>query len=274
MLPNFLVIGAPRSGTTWVEKNLREHPEVFLPKQKELHFFDTHYGEGMGYYEAHFEKWDGQKAIGEATPDYLHGEYSKYDVPALIKKHLPEVKLIASLRNPVERAYSRFWNSKAHYERNIGMSFEEKLKDRPEFIREGMYFDQLQRYYALFPRENILVLLFDDLVENPRSFMRQIYEFIGVEPEFKSTWESFKVNQASGTGNMARSQSLYQFSRILSRLRFHALADRVRRMNSLDQPPMSFETRKILRDIYFEQNCKLQGLIGRNLDHWNANGVR
>ena len=177
MLPNFMIIGAPRSGTTWIEKNLREHPEVFLAKDKELHFFDQQYEKGIEYYESFFSGAHGKKAVGEATPDYLHGAYSRNDIPTLIHKHVPDVKLIASLRNPTERAYSRFWNSKAFYDRNINMSFEDKLEDRPEFIAEGMYCDQLERFYDLFPRENILILLFDDLKADPAQFMRRIYEF-------------------------------------------------------------------------------------------------
>jgi hypothetical protein len=273
MLPNFLIIGAPRSGTTWIEKNLREHPEVFMPKTKELHFFDKHYEKGIGYYESCFSDCGAQKAIGEATPGYLHGAYSQNDIPALIKQHLPNVKMIASLRNPIERAYSRFLHSKARFDRNIQMSFEDKLKDRPEFIEEGMYYDQLQRYYALFPRENILVLLFDELKSDPKSFMRQIFEFIGVEPNFETGWETVRVNQAAGKGNLAKSPFfLANLSKVLMRLRMHSLAQFVQDINSSDEPPMSEEMRKTLQAVYCDQNRKLEELIGRDLGHWNSFG--
>lgn len=72
MLPNFLIIGAPRSGTTWIQENIKHHPEIFMPEQKEIHFFDRNYAMGIEYYEKYFSAYDGQKAIGEATPDYLH----------------------------------------------------------------------------------------------------------------------------------------------------------------------------------------------------------
>jgi hypothetical protein len=269
VLPNFLVIGAPRSGTSWIDKNLRAHPQIFMPEHKELHFFDRHYERGIAYYEAFFSRCNGSQIAGEATPDYMHGVYSTQDIPRLIKKHLPNAKLIASLRNPVDRAYSRYWNSKAKYDRNINLSFEEKLKDRPEFIQEGFYFDQLKRFYELFPRENILVLLYDDLVADPRSFMRRIYEFLGVNADFESGFESVTVNAAAGKRNLAKSKVLWLVSRALSWMRMHSLAERLREANSVQQPPMSAATRKALVGIYREKNLQLQELINRDLGEWN-----
>jgi hypothetical protein len=150
------------------------------------------------------------------------------------------------------------------------MSFEGKLKDRPEFIEEGMYYDQLQRYYALFPRENILVLLFDEIKSDPKSIMRQIFEFIGVEPDFETGWETVRVNQAAGKGNLAKSPFfLANLSKVLMHLRMHSLAQFVRDINSLDEPPMSEEMRKTLQAVYCDQNRKLEELIGRDLGHWN-----
>lgn len=270
MLPNFIVIGAPRAGTSWIHKNLRDHPDVFVPQKKELHFFDREYDRGIAYYEEHFADFRGQRAVGEATPDYLHGSYCATDIPALIHKHLPSARLIASLRNPTERAYSRYWNAKAKFDHNRSLSFEEKLKDRPEFIREGLYADQLERYYAFFPRDQILVLLYDDLEADPHGFMRSIYSFIGVDPEFKSDWGGTKVNQAAGKKNLANSRVLYQVSRALSWAGLHRTASQLRDANSVDQPPMRAETRRWLADVYREPNRRLERLIGRDLSRWNA----
>jgi hypothetical protein len=269
MLPNFLVIGAPRSGTTWIDKNLREHPDVYMPKHKELHFFDVHYERGLPYYESFFADWKQQRAVGEATPDYIHGQYTTRDIPRLIKQHLPDVKLIASLRNPVDRAYSRFWNSKAKYEQNIGLSFEEKLRQKPEFIREGFYGAQLQRFFELFPRERILVLLYDDMIEDPRGFMRRMYQFLDVDPDFVSGCESHRVNAAAGKKYLARSQTMWLASRALSRIRLRSLAERVRKANATPLPQMNPGTRRMLHDIYAGEIRQLQELIGRDLSRWN-----
>lgn len=269
MLPNFLVIGAPRSGTTWIDENLRDHPSVHMARMKETHFFDQNYHRGMAYYESCFAGWKGEPAVGEATPDYLHGQYSAYDIPRLIRRHLPEVRLIASLRNPVDRVYSEFWNTKAKDARNARLSFEAKLQSKPQFIREGFYYEHLRRFYDLFPAERILVLLYDDLVADPRAFMRRIYEFIGVDPGFRSSYETVRVNQARGKKLLARSQTLWHLSRALDRARLHGLAESVRRFNSVEIPAMDRSTRERLIELYRPHNEKLAGLIGRDLSHWN-----
>ncbi len=271
MLPNFLVIGAPRSGTTWIDENLRFHPDVYMPSaRKELHFFDREYEKGFSYYESHFDRWAGQKAIGEATPDYLHGAYTSNDIPALIKHHLPNVKLIACLRNPVERVYSRFWNSKAKYDENANLTFEEKLREKPEFVQEGHYYDQLVRFYDLFPFENICVLLYDDLRRDPATFMSRIYGFIGVDPTVRTGFEAAHINAASGKRNLARSRTLWYASRILSRMNLHSAATRLAGLNSKPIPPMREETRRWLIEIYRPGNEKLGSLIGRDVSAWNS----
>jgi len=274
VLPNFLVIGAPRCGTTWIDENLRRHPDIYMPPKKELHFFDKHYARGIEHYEACFAGWNGEAAVGEATPDYLHGLYTTHgeDVAALIARHLPDAKLIVSLRNPVERAYSHFLNLKAKHEHNLELTFEEKLqkvRGEAEIIREGFYADHLERYYALFPAESILVLLYDDLVADPKGFLRRIYRFLGVDPEFESPSAEARINMAVGKKHLARSSALWYLSRALSRLDMHRLSERIRRLNSRPEPGMSEETRRRLIETYREPNARLERMIGRDLRHWS-----
>ena len=151
MLPTFLIIGAPRAGTSWLSKNLSLHPDIYIPHVKEVHYFDRYYDKGQTFYEEFFDKSCGEKAIGEATPAYLFKE----NIPELIKKDLGDVKLIVSLRNPVDRLYSRYLMSKGSYEENKTLSFEEKIQAKPSFIGEGFYYDHLIRYYKHFNKKNI-----------------------------------------------------------------------------------------------------------------------
>ncbi|MBA4318316.1 MAG: heparan sulfate glucosamine 3-O-sulfotransferase, partial [Flavobacterium sp.] len=140
MLPNFLIIGAARCATTWISENLSQHPDIFIPPLKELHFFDTHYEKGIAYYESYFDNRS-EKAVGEATPAYLYFP----NISSLIQQHLPNVKLIASIRNPVDRAFSHYLYLKA--KAKIGdidsdmISFEDKLKVTNRLIEEGFYYD-------------------------------------------------------------------------------------------------------------------------------------
>jgi hypothetical protein len=272
MLPNFLIIGAARCGTTWMHENLRMHPDIFMPSKKELHFFDRDYDKGLDFYEQYFKGWSGQKAIGEATPAYLHGFYTDQDVAANIHRHLPNAKLIVSLRNPVERAFSHFMNVLAKHNHNVGITFEEKLQrlaGDAELVREGFYAEQMTRYYKLFPSDRVLVMLYDDLVSDPVAFLRQVYEFLDVEPAFQRKAIRAKINMSAGKRNLAKSSTVQFASQVASRLGLHELSSRLRKWNSLEQQPMNPRTRAMLVDIYRGKNRELERLINRDLSQWN-----
>lgn len=242
-----------------------------MPKRKELHFFDRHFDRGLSYYESFFAGWTDEKAVGEVTPDYMHGVYSRNkDIPGLIKKYLPEVKLIACLRNPVERAYSRYLNAMAKFDHNAGLTFEQKLRSKPEFIEEGFYFKQLMRFHELYPKDHIQVLLYDDICDRPESFMKDIYEFIGVDPSVRTDFEHAPINTAAGKRNLARSRLLWYVSRAFSRANLHTAATKLAQFNSKPIPPIEPETRRWLIEIYRESNRKLETLIDRDLSGWDS----
>lgn len=270
MLPNFLVIGAPRSGTSWIHRNLMIHPQVFVPRMKEVHFFDANYEKGLEYYESVFAGRTDEIAVGETTPAYLHGAYSDNNIPALIKRDLPDVRLIASLRNPVERAYSRYLHAKARFDKNASLSFEEKLEDRPEFVKEGFYADQLSRYLDHFERDRILVLLYDELVSHPAEFMRKIYDFIGVDDSFNAGLDDTHINASVGKKRLAKSKFLWFVSKGLHYAGLYGHADKIRKANSVEVKPMSADTRNRLIEIYRPENERLAGLIGQDLSNWTT----
>ncbi len=109
VLPNFVIIGAPRSGTTSLSAYLGTHPQVFMSREKELHFFDRRFHRGIEWYARQFARAKGKIGIGEATPRYMYGA----EAIARMYELLPETKLIAILRNPVDRAYSHYWHFRA-----------------------------------------------------------------------------------------------------------------------------------------------------------------
>lgn len=266
MLPNFLIIGAPRAGTTWIQKNLIQHPEVFMPSKKEIHFFDRFYEEGIGFYEKYFEGVTDQKAIGEATPAYLHRE----PVAQRIYEHLGPVKMIVTLRNPVDRLYSRYWNSRGKFIENKGLSFEEKIMAKPEFIEEGFYAEHLNRYLDIFPKENILVMFFDDIKKDSVGFLREIFEFIGVDPNYDSSLADQRVNTSDSKKLLVKSKPLYYVSKATRKLYLDSLATKLEDMNRATLPPMTKETRKWLIDNYYrDKNEALANLLDRDLSTWN-----
>ncbi|MBJ90403.1 MAG: hypothetical protein CMO98_11165 [Woeseia sp.] len=267
MKPNFLVIGAPRSGTTWIARNLMQHPEVFIPRAKETHYFDRHYDSGMSHYETYFEPVESELAIGEATPDYLACE----PCAGRIKQDLGTVKLIVSLRNPVDRLYSRYWNTEGRVSKRTGRSFEERIGEVPSWVSEGFYDDHLERYFSLFPKSDVLVLLYDVLKSNPEKFFQDIVRFIGVNERMIPESVSHRMNAAGAKPLNGKSMMLYATHRVARRLNLEKLSSRLDAMNQNSLPVMRSDTRKrLVADVYGRHIENLEKLLDVDLSSWRS----
>ena len=205
--PNFAIIGTAKSGTTSLHYYLKQHPQVYMSPQKETNFFafegDKDWFRGPGderdlrtavitepdAYKKQFEAVSGETAVGESSTWYL---YSTQAV-AKMRDHLPEAKLIAMLRNPVDRAFSSYLHLVR--EGREELSFEEALLAEEERIakrwafmwhyqRAGFYAEQVERFLDLFASEQIRFYLYDDLLADPDGLLADIYEFLGVERSF------------------------------------------------------------------------------------------
>jgi hypothetical protein len=201
-LPTFLVIGAQRSGTSSLYHWLVQHPAVLRAKRKEVHYFDFNVARGASWYRAHFpltatvqrvEKRCGVVATGEATPNYLFDEQAPERVRAL----LPDVRLVAVLRNPVERALSHY-----RHEVNEGreqLPLEQALQRETEsaapegsgeawafsYVRRGLYAEQLARWLHHFPQDQMLVVRSEDLFRAPHEVIGGVLDFIGIRASEK-----------------------------------------------------------------------------------------
>ncbi|WP_020529662.1 sulfotransferase domain-containing protein [Flexithrix dorotheae] len=265
-LPNFIIIGSPRAGTTWIDNNIRCHPEIFMPKKKELHFFDRDFEKGLAYYHSYFDTVTNEKVIGEATPSYLHKPGIAQKIYDTLGK---DIKIIVSLRHPVDRLYSRYWNAKSKFNENKNLTFEEKIKSKQEFISEGLYASHLKKYYELFPAENILVLLFDDLEEDPAKFLKKIYQFLKVDESYIAPLTNGKINAASSKPKLGKSILLNYSSRFFRKIHLYTLSQTLEKLNQKKLPKMDPKTRSWLIDeVYKESNNELEVLLGRNLDSW------
>jgi len=175
MEPNFLFIGPDKSGSSWLYEILRLHPDCFVPEVKDIYFFDRHYDRGWAWYLSFFRDAPPHSvAAGELSHDYLHAP----EAPARIAQHLPNVRLITTLRDPVERTFSHYL-----YLVRSGLTratFEEALEQFPELIRNSRYHTHLSRYWAHFPRAQVGVFFFESLQQNPAAFARDVFDFLGL----------------------------------------------------------------------------------------------
>ena len=195
-LPTFLGLGAPRSGTTWLNTLLASHPDVYTPTLRdEINFFDQYYGRGLSWYETLFpqpEHADRYQAIGEISPQYLACD----ECPDRIFKTLPASKLIVMLRHPVNRAYSQF----GFYvqRRNYRGSFEDFLAARPGALKRGFYSRYLKRYLGYFDRTQILALIFEEAVNDIFKTKKTLADFLHIAVDkFPPHAGSAKVNPSS-----------------------------------------------------------------------------
>jgi len=189
--PNFIGVGSQRAGTTWLYNCLKEHPQIFLTKKKELHFFDLNFNYNYEDYLHHFDTEEARqaKAIGEITPNY----YQYPQALDRIAEFDSEIKIIYIVRNPIERAFSHYQLfSDNHFK---GKSFSEIIRENKNIIDLGLQAKHLSKMKSLFKFQNILVLTYDDLCQNPDLFIRKVFNFLEVDESFTPTKLNKRINR-------------------------------------------------------------------------------
>lgn len=202
MLPNFLIIGTGRAGSSWLKACLQDHPDVFMYRPGEIHFFDRHYDKGVTWYQSHFRGWSGQRAVGEKTPGYLADQ----DAPSRIRATLSDdVRLIASLRNPVERVYSNYQRFIRNGEIAPDTDFCDFYAEAKGLREEGLYYAHLSRYLEYFPPERLLVMIYEEeIVKDPSAAIRRCFEFLGVDKDHICEVLNSRVNVSREARVLAR----------------------------------------------------------------------
>ncbi len=269
-LPTFVIVGAMKSGTTSLARWLKPHPQVFLSDVKELHFFDVHYDKGADWYRGQFAGAGPSLAVGEATPVYMYDERA----PARMHALLPEARIVAILRNPVDRAYSHYWHNRQRG--NELLDFREAVEREPErrqrddqpylhayaYMDRGRYLHQLQRLTASYAREQLLVETFDDLRQDPQSVYRRVCGFIGVD-------DTVELPAIGRTFNPAREYRSLRV-RVASRRLPRKLRYAVGKLNSrpAEYPAMDADLRAQLVATTADDTAALSSWLGRDLSSW------
>lgn len=260
VMPNFLIIGAAKAGTTSLYEYLKQHPQIWMSQVKEPNFFafegetlnscgpgDQDYINSFSItkiedYLNLFQGVENQVAVGEASPLYIYSSKAAQR----IQHYIPEAKLIAILRNPVERAYSQFLMF-VRDGREPLPDFAEALEQEEtrmrnnwewawQYTRIGFYYIQLQRYLEKFDRSQIRVYLFEDFCTKPADVLRDIFQFLGVDDSFMP--------------NMSIRHNVSDISQNPTKLM------------------LSPEVRRRLVELYQEDIFRLQELLQQDLSQW------
>jgi hypothetical protein len=275
---DFIGVGAQKSATSWIFKCLSEHPDICMPLMKEIHFFsdDVKFNKGMDFYKNYFKSCKKNKIIGEYSTLYLSNESALLR----IKDNFPDVKIIISLRNPIERAFSHFLHIKSKNNSQKNLSLNNALKKFPEIIENGMYEKHVKLILDTFSKNNILILFFDDINKYPRQQIKNIYNFLGVRSNFIPTGINIKYNTSSARLSSAHKtiNKLYFLfkKKFIGRLIIKILKSI--RINSYlfynilskhnKKPILSNEDREYLVRIYKDDIYNLGILLNKDLSNW------
>jgi hypothetical protein len=287
MLPNFYIVGAPKSGTTSLFHYLDEHPDVFMCTVKEPNFFSydeivqqsLYYSEkgvrNLEAYEALFENVASETAIGEASTSYLFYEKT----PAKIKAMVPDAKIIIILRNPVDRGFSHYlMDSRIGY---VNISFEDIVQKKTEhplldlyyqqFVELGLYYRQVKRFIDVFGESQVKIFLNEDLKEDITKVILSVYSFLDIDnccmPNITKQYNIYQKPRNTLIQQLYSTKSIRRLARTIIPGRF---VDTVK--NSLlikgEKPELTHKTREFLFSLYRDDIQRTADLIGRDLSPW------
>jgi len=240
---DFLCIGAQKSGTTLLYEHLKKVDEIFLPQEKELHFFDNdqYYQRGLGSYLDNFKSAQVYQLKGEITPSYLFFDKVPMRIKQCIRKR--DIKFIVLLRNPVDRAYSQYnmaYLTQEHEKFNFeqALIYESfRLKDHLDFInytyiQRGFYSKQILNYFKYFKKEQFKFVLYENFVKDQSRYIKEIFNFLNIDRKIEIQTKEVFRNQYK---------------------------------------PMKSETRYILEKVYEDEINILENLLGIDLSIWKGN---
>ena len=287
----FIGVGSPKCATSWTYKCLAEHPEICMGEPKEIHFFHPNdksgkynwkYEKGLDFYKSHFSNCKPNQIIGEFGPLYFNDP----DTPHLIKKHFPDVKIIINLRNPVDKIFSHYNHSIT--KNDTDLTFEEAIKN-PEWIELFTKFHpHLKRFFDNFPRENILINIYEDIEKDPVKFIQRIYKFIGADENYVPKLAHTHINAAVARYSKKNKKikrnifKVYKFfkrlpilNKIILKLKNKGTSDKIigkideATIRKSEKPKMKPETREKLKKITAPEVEKVEKLLGYRIESWH-----
>lgn len=296
-LPNFLILGAAKAGTTSLYKYLEQHPDVYMSSFKEPGFFAFE-GEKLDFkgpgtqhrinkwtvtnidaYRAMFAGVKNEKAIGEATPLYLYYPQAC----DRIFHYIPDAKLIAMLRHPVDRAFSNYvWAVQPGAEpinnfRNALAAEPERINNnwgpRWHYKAQGFYYRQLKPYFEKFDRQQLKICLYEDFVANPVKVIKDIFQFLEIdssfEPDLSKKHNTSQIPRSKvWQGFIEKPNPIKLLLKPLLPINFRQNLKQTVRKKNLYKPKLEPSIRQELIAEYREDILKLQELINRDLSHW------
>jgi hypothetical protein len=266
-IPNFAYIGTSKAGSTWLFNALAHHPDVYLASSKGLYYFDQHFDQGRQWYEDQFVDAGDAAAVGEISHSYL----SSPEAAARIAEFNPGMRVLACLREPVDRAFSDYLDLVKNGQ--FEGPFTVALERFPRLLDRGRYGTHLQRYVDHFPADQIHVSLFDDLRQDPQAYADEVFDFLGVR-RIPLAPADLKSRMPAGTPrSTAVASGAKVASKLVKRMGLARLRSRAKRSLLLrralyrsyrdDRPTIDPALAAELRRGFADEVLRLDALLGR-----------
>ena len=284
-LPDFFIVGAPKAGTTSLYYYLEQHPDIFMSPVKEPNYFsfteiekqNLYYTEkGISNWEdyvALFRNSSGKKARGEASVSYLFYP----GVAKNIFNKIPEARIIIMLRNPIDRAFS-------HYEMDyrlgyVKSSFSEIVFDKnknhlrqmqfQQYVLLGNYAEQVNRYFEVFGKKNVFVVLFDDFKTDAEGVIKKLYKFLQVNPDFENdTEEKHNISEQPRNKLLLALYRTKAIRKLMRKLFPASIIAGVKKILMTKKKSRNPEVVSFLRNYYMPGIIELENILNRNLKNW------
>ena len=288
--PDFLIIGAQKSGTTWLWAMLKSHPGTDLPSQKEIHFFGSSelHSKGTDWYYNHFRHLNSSKVVGEASPTYLYDnipywynptrnlEHDKSlpTIPELITNELPNIKIIMILRDPVKRAVSAYTHL-AREKRLVSPFYKlkESAENNPKYriVELGYYARYIALWKKFVPPERMCILIFEqDILISPEEAIKNIYRFLELDVKFKPDNLRTIVHKSWGwTRILLNYYAGPLTTKVINKRPANWVLSKLDRFDPLKHYTIKKKDVEFLRSAYLPEKNDLESLIGRKLDCWS-----
>ncbi len=280
MRPTFIGLGAQKAASSWIYEVLKDHPQIGVSEPKELDFFSRFYEFGFQWYEGFFERCQGCIAVGEISPSYL----DHTEAPHRAHAYNPGFRIIVSLRDPVDRAFSNHLHE-VREGRLAGadLSFEAGLANNPSYVARSRYATHLRRWFRAFDRRQILVLFQEEIRRSPDEHAGALYRHLGVDEHYRSPFAGTQVNRSYLPKSRAREAVVRGIGGTLRLFGGRHLVESIKGMrgvrafreaNRFDVrdlvPPMAAETRTRLVDELAGEMTDLARLLGRDSLPWRS----
>lgn len=280
-LPNFLIVGAQKCGTTSLYDILNNHPEVNMSIIKEINFFtlEKKYIQGLKLYSSFFLKpKEEHKITGESSPGYMNN----LQIPEKIYNDLGEVKIVMILRDPVKRAYSQYWDNRRHLKETLSESeiINEYLTDKYNsksrgYFSRGVYIKYIEEYLKYFKRSDIHIMIFEELIDNPKKELKKLYNFLRIDDS-----DEFLYLSKYSNSSMIWNNNFYKF--FLQNPNFNKYLNKhIRRFfffgkkQKYKYPLPSGANLKILQEFYKPWNKDLESFLSRKISNWElSNSIK